>query len=156
MTVLEDAPPPTDPVSTATPPTEPAPTATPPTEPPPTEPALTELPLRQLRDRRAALQAEAARAFRWERLVQARLDLATDAVHPAEQLEGSACETLRAVLRAAVVLDPADDLREVAVLRRELRAYTRQVSARLERTTDELVARYTADPGRCLEHTAPA
>ncbi len=134
MTLLADDPPP------------PAPAAAQPWAPAP----VAALPLAELRARRAALRAECERARRWERLVQARLDLATDAASPTEALAGALDPVaLRALVHGGGG-DLADALHDVAAARRELAAYAGAVRGRLEEATDELVARYAADPAGCL------
>ena len=47
-------------------------------------------------------------------------------------------------------------LQRILHVRRELHAYAAGVAARLSRVTDELVARYAADPASCLRAAADA
>jgi len=117
----------------------------------PLDAPLALLPLEQLRAQRAALREELVRARRWERLVQARLDLAADALDPAGELAGPVCTTmLRGVVGRPAGVDPGGGLSATVAARSQLRGYTARLSARLEQVTDQLVARYTADPASCL------
>lgn len=121
----------------------------------------------QLRALRAALVEETLRLRRWQRLVQARLDLATDRLSPAEALheavapgappwpvapvDGDAPWTagasgpadLVALVRGQVVgvTDAADDLRAVVTTHRALRAGALALAGRLAAVDGALAAR---------------
>jgi hypothetical protein len=125
---------------------------------------LSALPLEQLRAHRRELLLECARATRWRRLLQARLDLAVDALSPAEELDGRlaarACAPAslhdlvhgepRTGPTPAAGGDPVDQLHDVQHAQRSLVRYTEDLRRELTATTDELVGRYTDDPTRCL------
>lgn len=110
---------------------------------------LLDLPLQQLRARRAALAEQASRAARWRRLVQARLDLLVDAAAPVEEL-GGAVPPLRPLVEASAAGDPVEQLVCAAQAGRDLRAWSAALESELGRTTDELVERYRLEPARCL------
>ena len=102
-----------------------------------------------LRRRRAALVEQASRAARWRRLVQARLDLAVDAVVPVEEL-GGPWPPLRALVHAETGGDVVAQLAAAAVARRDVGRWCAEVEDELAETTGELVERYRADPAGCL------
>lgn len=95
---------------------------------------------RDLRALRASLVDETLRLRRWQRLVQARLDLATDRLSPAEALLGPA--DLVALVRGGPgsAVDAADDLRAVVVTRRALRARALVLAGRLAEVDTALAA----------------
>jgi len=113
---------------------------------------LLDLPLEQLRARRAALVEQSSRAARWRRLVQARLDLAVDAAEPVEELGDldAPCPPLRALVHGGDGAGPVAQLAAAAVARRDLGQYCAVLDDELGRATDELVERYRDDPARCL------
>jgi hypothetical protein len=114
-------------------------------------PDLFGMPLERLRAHRQRLLEESARASRWRRLVQARLDLAVDAAAPVEDLAACPASLARAVRAAPHPgCDPVEQLRQVDRARAELAGYAAQVRAELARATDELVDRYSCEPTRCL------
>ena len=77
---------------------------------------------RDLRALRACLVDETLRLRRWQRLVQARLDLVTDRLSPAEAPLGPADVVALVRGRLGPDVDAADDLRAVVATRRALRA----------------------------------
>lgn len=115
-----------------------------------------------LRTLRASLLEEALRLRRWQRLVQARLDLATDRLSPAEALGEQEHEhdplghvgapgscgpaDLVALVRGQVddVTDAADDLRAVVTTHRALRARAVILAGRLAAVDGALAGRGTA------------
>lgn len=105
-----------------------------------------------LRALRASLVEEALRLRRWQRLVQARLDLATDRLSPAEALgeherapEVGGPADLVALVRGQVgdVTDAADDLRAAVATHRALRARAADLAGRLAAVDRALAGRST-------------
>lgn len=105
-----------------------------------------------LRALRASLVDEALRLRRWQRLVQARLDLATDRLSPADELgeherppEQGGPTDLVALVRGQVrsVTDAVDDLRAVVTTHRALRARSIVLAGRLTSVDAALASRST-------------
>lgn len=121
-------------------------------------PPLEELSLAELRQRRLALMAEAAATVRWRRLVQARLDLVVAAAAPPDELvrpsEQLPAPPDTAALRSLLV-EPSDDavglLRRLDAAQRALSGYGADVQTAACAATRELVERYAAAPGGCLD-----
>ncbi|MFZ5870414.1 MAG: hypothetical protein ACOYXW_07815 [Actinomycetota bacterium] len=128
------------------------------TAPQTTPTPLEQLPLAELREHRHALLAEAAATLRWRRLVQARLDLVVAGAAPPDELarpsehlpEPPDTEALRALL-----VEPGDDavglLRRLDAAQRALSGYGADVQTAASAATHELVERYAAAPGGCLD-----
>ena len=98
---------------------------------------------RCLRALRASLVDETLRLRRWQRLVQARLDLATDRLSPAEALLGPADLVALVRGRLGSDVDAADDLRAVVVTHRALRAQALVLAGRLAEVDGALAGRST-------------
>jgi len=124
---------------------------------------LADLPLAELRQRRHALIAEAAASQHWQRLVQARLDLAVASATPPDALRRPCAELPEPPQDAELhrlLDDPADDavglLHRLHHAQRTLSGYGDTVQAAASAATRELVERYAAAPARCLEVASPA
>jgi hypothetical protein len=123
----------------------------------PAEPTLQELTLEELRSYRRELLSESARALRWRRLVQARLDLAVADAAPADALHRAAphlpdppdTTALRGLLHAAGS-DTVELLTRLDLAQRDLAGYGDAVAGAASEATRELVERYTRDPAECL------
>ncbi|MFP5333737.1 MAG: hypothetical protein ACLGIV_00325 [Actinomycetes bacterium] len=119
---------------------------------------LADLTLAELRAHRHALLAEAASTTRWRRLVQARLDLVVAEAAPADDLTrpcGDLPEPPDTGRLAELLSAPTDDavglLRRLDHAQRALSGYGASVQAAASAATRELVERYAAAPGGCLD-----
>lgn len=125
--------------------------------PTPDAPRLQQLTLEELRTYRRELLSESARALRWRRLVQARLDLAVAEAAPADALQQAAphlpvppdTAALRDLLRAGGS-DTVDLLTRLDGAHRDLTGYGEVVAGAASEATHELVERYSRDPAECL------
>ncbi len=129
----------------------------PPHRQPPADPAPEPAGARSQRlgERRAALAEELACVRRWQRLVQARLDLTTDVLSPADalaalggsaaageerHLDPSGLEELVRGRTGSTAYDVVEDLRAVVAARRLLAARATEVARDLAATDADLAA----------------
>lgn len=122
----------------------------------PAQASATSASLDDIRQRRLALQAEAARAAYWKRLVQARLDLVVASAAPVDDLVGDAVPGLFCLVQELrpLVQDDSTDLvtmlQDLDRVRRWLGAYADAVSRAAEEAGRELVEHYAQEPASCL------